>query len=73
MEIKMETCCQIPGKSRLHYVFRRLWPMLRHAVIFIASCRETQARRRIQLYFDDQVIDELAKVGTRIAKKDVNG
>ena len=72
MEIEMRACCQIPGKKEIRNVFRRLGCMLRNTVTFIASCREAQTRRRIQLYFDDRLIDELAKVGTKIVKKDVN-
>ena len=65
----MRACCQFPGKAEVWNVFRRLWYVLRHAVIFIASCRETQARRRIQLYYDHRLMDELEKAGKRIAKK----
>ncbi len=43
--------------------------MLRHAVIFIASCREAQARRRIQLYYDHRLMDRLETAAKRIAKK----
>ena len=68
IEIELRACCQIPGKAEIRNVFRRLWYVLRHAVIFIASCRETQARRRIRLYYDHRVMDELEKAGKRIAK-----
>lgn len=72
MEIEVRTCCQIPGEKEITNVFRRLWGVLRHAVIFITSCREIQARRRIRLYFDHRLMDELEKAGKRIAKKNVN-
>jgi len=68
----MRACCQISGKAEIRNVFRRLWCVLRHAVIFITFCRETQARRRIQLYYDHRLMDELEKAGKRIAKKNVN-
>lgn len=69
IEIELRACCQIPGKAEIRNVFRRLWYVLRHAVIFIASCRETQARRRIQLYYDHRLMDRLETAGKRIAKK----
>ncbi len=71
MDIEMRTCCQVPGKAAIRNVFRRLGHTMRHAVTVIASCREAQARRRIQLYFGDRLIDEFAKAGKRIADKDV--
>ena len=71
MEIKMKACCQIPGKAQVRNVFRKLWHMLRYAVNYMVSCREVQARRRIQIYLDGRLIDELTKTGKKIAKKDV--
>lgn len=71
METTMRACCQIPIKEESWNVFRRLRHILRRAVTFIISVREAQARRRIQLYFDNQWIDEFTEAGTRIAKKDV--
>lgn len=70
METTMKTCCQIPIKGEIWNGFRRLRHILRHIVIVIVSARESQARRRIQLYLDDRLIDELTAAGTRIAKKD---
>ena len=71
METTMRTCCQIPIKTDSWNVFEKLQHMLRHAVTVIVSTRESQAQRRIQLYFDDRLIEEFAKAGRRIAKKDV--
>jgi len=72
MGIEMGACCQIPGKAEIRNIFKKLWQMLHHAVTFIASCREAQARRRIQLYYDHRLMDELEKAGKRIAEKDIN-
>lgn len=72
METTMRACCQIPIKAGIQNVFRKLRHIFRHTVTVIVSAREAQVRRRIQLYFDDRLIDELAKAGKRIAKKDVN-
>lgn len=72
METTMRSCCQIPITAEIWDVFRRLRHILRHTVTVIVSTREAQARRRIQLYFDDRLIDEFAKAGKRIAKKGVN-
>ncbi len=68
METTMRACCQIPIKAEIRNVFRRLWYVLRHAVTVIVSAREAQARRRIRLYYDHRVMDELEKAGKRIAK-----
>jgi len=70
METAMKTCCQIPVKGEIWNGYRMLRHILRHIIILIVSARESQARRRIQLYFDNRLIDELTAAGTRIAKKD---
>jgi len=69
MDIEMRACCQIPGKAEIRNVFRRLEHMMRHAVTVIASCRETQARQRIQLYFDDRLLKELEEAGLKVLEK----
>jgi hypothetical protein len=68
MEIELRACCQILGKVEIRNIFDKLWQMLNHTATFIASCRETEARRRIQLYYDHRLMDELEKAGKRIAK-----
>jgi len=60
-----------PKKAEIRDVFRRLRHILWHTVTVIMSAREAQARRMIQFYFDDRLIDELTKTGKRIAKKEV--
>ena len=72
METTMRICCQIPVETDSWNVFRWLRHIFRHAVTVIMSGREAHARRIIQLYFDDRLIDEFAKAGKRIAKKDVD-
>ena len=54
---------QCPEKSEIRNILERLKRILWYTVAVIASCREAQARRRIQLYFEDQGVDELAKMG----------
>ncbi len=69
MEMEMRAGCQIPEKTELCNVFARMGHMLRHAVSVIASCREAQARRRIQLFFDDRLLKELEEAGLKVLKK----
>lgn len=71
MDTQVKARWQFPEKSKIQNVLERLKNRLREIVNIIALCREAQARRRIQLYFDDQWIDELTEAGTRIAKRDV--
>jgi hypothetical protein len=72
MDTQVKAGWQFPEKSKIRDVLERLKHILWYAVKVIASCREAQARRRIQLYFDDRLIDEFEKAGKRIAKKDVD-
>lgn len=72
MSISVETCWQSQGNFKIHDVLKRVNSILWHAVTVIASCREAQVRRRIQLYCDDRVIDEFKEAGKRIANEDVN-
>jgi hypothetical protein len=72
MDTQVRVRWQFSEKSKIQNVLERLKNRLWEIANIIASCREAQARRRIQLYFYDQWIDELTEAGTRIAKKDVN-
>ncbi len=72
MGTEIRTHWQLFGESEVRNFLERLRQALWRAVTVIVSCREAQARRRIQLYFDDRLIDEFAKAGERIAKRDVN-
>lgn len=49
-----------------------LKPKLWHIVTVIISGREAQALKRIQICYNDRLIDEFTKAGKRIAKEDVN-
>ena len=69
MNAQAKVCYQFPGESEIQNLLERLKYILWQAVTVIEPSREAQARRRIQLYYNDQWIDELAKAGTRIAKK----
>ena len=71
MDSQAKAGWQIPLKSETCKLIRWLKYMLHQSLNLIMSCREAQARRRIQLYFDDCWIDELAEEGKRIAKKEV--
>ncbi len=69
MDTQVEVCCQFREKAEIRDVLERLKKKLLNAVTVIASCRESQARRRIQLYYDNRLIDEFKKAGKRIARK----
>lgn len=70
MDTQVKARWQLLEKLEVRYVREWLKHKVWHAITVIASCREAQARRRIQLYLDDRLIDELTAAGTRIAKKD---
>jgi hypothetical protein len=59
-------------KFEIWKIIKQLKYMLGQVIKVIVSCREAQTRRRIQLYLDDRSMDEFAKAGKRMARKDIN-
>ena len=72
MDTQVKARWQCPEPSEVRNILERLKQILWYAFNVIASCQEVQARLRIQIYFNDRWIDELAKAGKRIAKKGAN-
>ena len=71
MDTRVKAGWQLPATLEIQDILERMKHNVRYAAAVIASCREAQTRRRIRVYFDARLLEELAEAGDKIANNDI--